>query len=613
MAEPTTASTAALLGTAIAGKKALEKVVESSYNAAADQLKKRIKRWKTKAAIKTLYAKLATVRKVKTIWQVDKAVDLKSFYYPCKVAINGKPTVMNDVDDLGALSRVILTGTVGQGKSMLLRYLCARELQRGRRIPIFVELRRIELGETLVEHICAVCGELGLDVDGEMFEFLAACDKIHLFLDGCDEIADDMYSTLITQIERLAKKHDRLPITLTSRPQTGVMHSPHFQILTLSPIERAEVPGVLFRLMGDTDVAQNLIKALEGRPAQIMGLLSTPLMITLLAIKYKSSRRVPDHFSEFFDELFLLLLARHDQSKPGFMRTRRCKLDDKAMQDVFETFCFITYKRRKAEFRRREMQQDVAEALKCSRQPSDVNAFLDDVIKITCLIVDEGGKLRFIHKSAQEYHAAAFVRCLPEDGGRQFYKKGATVHGYVWHPILDFLEQIDRYRFERYYVHPVIEALLSPIRPGSDSKQKRDAWAPERIVSGTEFGIRTSGGSAISVSGTLATWMQARVLDWVTPFNVISNISNDIRRKLEHLGEDKVDAQVKAWAPHRSDDEYVYVWGRTVLTQGVVSKKSLNAMSTMIKAAVDRLAIASKYVEAEDAKAELFDMDLGIE
>ena len=46
-----------------------------------------------------------------------------------------------------------MRGIAGQGKSTFLRYLTARELVIGERIPVFVELRRLTPAQSVIEAV----------------------------------------------------------------------------------------------------------------------------------------------------------------------------------------------------------------------------------------------------------------------------------------------------------------------------------------------------------------------------------------------------------------------------------------------------------------------------
>ncbi len=152
---------------------------------------------------------MAVVRNVKTILQVEKEVDLATFYYPTKIETNdSNTTTIRDLDDLAYSGNTLFQGTVGQGKSIFFRYLASRELVKGKAIPVFVELRRIRQGQSFLGFLLAELGNLGLDMEEEFFRTLCDAGKVILFLDGFDEVSETNRSTVLSQIEDLWKRHE---------------------------------------------------------------------------------------------------------------------------------------------------------------------------------------------------------------------------------------------------------------------------------------------------------------------------------------------------------------------------------------------------------------------
>ena len=85
---------------AIAAKRGIERVVDDIYELGKSKFGQRLRRWKAKKQIDTLYRKIKQVRFVKTIWQVEKEVDLLRFYYPSKVKAGDEGRTINDLSDI---------------------------------------------------------------------------------------------------------------------------------------------------------------------------------------------------------------------------------------------------------------------------------------------------------------------------------------------------------------------------------------------------------------------------------------------------------------------------------------------------------------------------------
>ena len=109
-----------------------------------------VAKWKNANARKQLIGKVAAVEEVKTFGQLDKDVPLSSFYYPTRLSGIDKLLEVDNLAQLPRTGNLVIEGTVGQGKSMFLRHLCAQEL-RGTAIGAHSGVRRAQnrLGEGL--------------------------------------------------------------------------------------------------------------------------------------------------------------------------------------------------------------------------------------------------------------------------------------------------------------------------------------------------------------------------------------------------------------------------------------------------------------------------------
>ncbi|EHC08012.1 NACHT family-like NTPase [Shewanella baltica OS625] len=63
------------------------------------------------------YLSAANVEKVKTIWQVDKEVNLHNFYYPTQIQLEGNKIKIEGLNSFPDNGKIVIQGTAGQGKS----------------------------------------------------------------------------------------------------------------------------------------------------------------------------------------------------------------------------------------------------------------------------------------------------------------------------------------------------------------------------------------------------------------------------------------------------------------------------------------------------------------
>lgn len=375
MAEPVTVTVA----TTVAATKAIQVVVDDLYKLSKGQVREKVARWRALRKISSLSKKLTAVRKVKTIWETEKEVDLFRFYYPAKVILQSGRKAVRSMKDFGPQKHVLIEGTVGQGKSILLRYLAAQALYDGELIPVFAQLRQLEDPAQLVPFLCSVLEELGFGNDPELFEFLAQEGKIALCLDGFDEVKDAHRSTLIRQVEHLAAKYDSLTIFITSRPDSDIDKSPFFRVYKLAGLTGHDVSGVIEKLTNDKKFTEEVEKAIAKSQKRIQGLLTTPLMVTLLVIAYRADQRIPETLAEFYESLFNTLLLRHDKLKPGFERQRKSGLTDRRLRDAFDAFCFLCRKQQLISVHATEVFPLAKRACELTQVSCDPDSFVADI------------------------------------------------------------------------------------------------------------------------------------------------------------------------------------------------------------------------------------------
>ncbi len=447
------------------------RTVKGIYQLITDKAGREIKQWDTERKIEELWKKIWQVREVKTIWQIDKSVDLGDFYCDSHVVVKGNRLKISSLADFPKKKNLLIQGIAGQGKTIFLRYLCSVELSMGNCIPIFLELRRISRQSSLNDRIKIAFESLDLDINAELFKDLSGSGKIILFLDAFDEIPDELKVDVLTDMEDLANKHEKLRIIVTSRPDSHIQMSSRFSIVKLDNLRGIEFSTVIKKLSAGEEEANALIKHIDTNAPQMRDLLITPLIVTLLVVSYKAHHKLPNKMPDFYSKIFETLLQRHDGSKPGFNRERGCSLEDGQYRRIFDALCIVSKKQGGQFYSFSTMTKLVEEAMKESALVANPERYLKDIVKITCLILRDGEEYRFVHKTVQEFHVATFIVGKPDTWGKEFYQKALESQSRKeWVQELEFLSEIDIYRFNRYYKLPGILNTLGISEGGLDNK-----------------------------------------------------------------------------------------------------------------------------------------------
>lgn len=410
---------------------------------------------------------LVGVAMIRPIWNPSAEVDLISLHYPCPVLLRGKLTTPTDLESFDG-KRVVIAGNVGQGKSILLRFLARQETisYRARTtppIPLFVELRRLQRTEGISGLLVRQLAGMGIPTSDGGLNALLEHQTFSLLLDGFDEVPDSEKSAVIDQLERLGTRHPKLTIFVTSRPRTsGIERLAGFEVAELPTLDDRSRRGVILSQFGSgrAATAEKLLSELAASP--IESLLTTPLMVALLIIHYSAYGKLPVERESFHEDLFDALLRRHDAAKPGFVRVRKSKLSDSTLRVWFDRISFRALERGQFAWDRREATDLVAKAVPLRGEASSADDVLDDISSITSLILEEGGEYRFAHKLIMEYHSASCVRAAPMSSAKRFYNTLATSPKWkTWQQTLEFCSRIDRFRYLASFERHVLRAYTA--------------------------------------------------------------------------------------------------------------------------------------------------------
>jgi hypothetical protein len=304
-------------------------------------------------------------------------------------------------------------------------------------------------------------------------------------------VEESRVAALVNELESLVVRREGLRVLVTSRPGAALEHSPHFRVVDLAPLAPGEYPKVVARIAHDAKQAEEIVDGVKRGHESIARLLTTPLMVSLLVVHYRVGQGIPENRVAFYDPIFFLLLQRHDKAKAGWIRPRHSKLSDHELRNFFNCLCFISRRRGISVIKEHELLGLATKAVSWLPLPGcKPESAIDDIARITCLLLRDGDEYRFIHKSVQEFHAACFVRDQPDPVATDFYGSLAP-HWKDWTHELLFLEAIDSYRFNCYFAVPLLERVVSTL-PGASPLELgraligrltvRVSLAPELVV-----------------------------------------------------------------------------------------------------------------------------------
>lgn len=460
MVEPITTT---ILGSKLLGQ-ALSKPLNDLYEYLKVKANIQIDLNKLKNIDQNIAKKAQSIKLVKTIYKGDEAIDLENFFY-CPTLFYGNKKI--NFDKLTS-ENTIIEGIAGQGKSILMRYLVYKEYQLSNRIPIFIELRKINSKGNIVEFIRESVSNWIFDVNDELLHKIFESGKLTIFLDGFDELKREDMLPIITELEKISAKYEQTKIIISSRPDNEIQSSNFFKVIKIKPYSKLDQHGLIRKLVEEDESYDNIIKALINSSLDVEELLSTPLMATLFVMTYRAKLVIPDSLSKFYDDLFSVLIYKHDRTKPGYQREFKSQLNEKTLQEWFELFCFLSKNKKKLSFSsRKEILDCISLTLTKKFENENPSALLDDITKNLCLIVRDGNSYNYTHKTIQEFYTACFIKNKNEDISEKIYEK-IIKQLFYYKSELSFLSEIDKYKYSKFLLIPLLSHFFKYFKSEDD-------------------------------------------------------------------------------------------------------------------------------------------------
>ncbi len=529
---------------------ALRPLAQDAYTGLKNIITTHRLKMKVEVLRQQLQVRVQFINEVKTLLCLETPVPLTDFYSPQHLTLPDDTRVeVRSLNDIADFSRCVISGTAGQGKSILFRYLALQEVIH-RRLPIFVELRNLAHQKDVSELIDSELTNLGFEKHSAVFDHLLHQSSTTIFLDAFDEIPPAIQAKARKDIEDLSRRYPEARFLISSRPALIIESSPFFRVARMAFLTPQEATQAMKRMCRESDDPTTVEKEIGRSNHQLGDLLNTPLMVALLLLHYRLTHKFPETEQSFFDDLFDVLLRRHDQTK-GYVRQRYSKATEAELSATFGYMCFLCRKAGEIEISRPKALVIAGKANAYFQQNLDSAGVVDDIIHGTNLILEEGSCCRFAHKSIQEFYAAAFLTRQSEDHVSTFLT-GKIQQWDMWEQFLRFMSILDRYKFLKYFLVPHIGWIAY----GEAKKQIPQGWNPSKKAYHTIFGRDAVGikAGAVCFHGcahlsicyllrsperhTNAFWESLRRIDWASVRDELSTHEPELQRVL--IGNEQV-------------------------------------------------------------------------
>jgi len=401
--------------------------------------------------------------KIKTILYKTEPQYIYDFFECPKLLQKPNTTVgAQDVNDILDISNfIIIEGTGGIGKSTLLKHFFINELEKKDLIPLFIELKDVNLIEgdySILDIVYQKLSDLGSSIKPEYMEYALESGCFLFLLDGYDEIVSDRKDTFFKKLDQFCDKYTDNFFIISSRPYSEFVEFQRFTVLSSLPLSKEQAKSLVLKINFEAANKERFIQELDEKLYDSHeSFASNPLLLNIMLLTFDNYADIPEKLHLFYSNAFETLYSRHDATKAGYKREMLSGLSYDSFRKIFAYFCFLTYTRGMLEFTYEELRE-IMKQIKIPRVEFEVDNYIFDLENSLCVIYKDGIKYTFSHRSFQEYFSAVFLKELSDENlqkyGTQLVKREPfrASHDSLFEMLFDMAEE----RFEKNILLPIL-------------------------------------------------------------------------------------------------------------------------------------------------------------
>ena len=421
--------------------------------------------------------------KVKTLLYKNEGKFIYDFYE--HVYLNSADLEKLETDNTEQIfnksSNIILTGTGGIGKSMLVKHIFINQIQQATSIPIFIELKSLNdfefLDNRLIDFIYQEIRNHHLDLEKQYFEVTLNAGRYTIIFDGLDEVNPSKRSWLDREIKEFVTLYNENRYVLSSRPSEEFIGWNQFIEYEISKMDKVQALALINKLNYDEKVKKRFYKELKGHLYDThKSFASIPLLLTIMLMTYEAGASIPNNLTDFYNQAFYTLYQRHDASKSGYKRELKAKLTPEEFRNILAYIGLKTFFEGKVDFDRTTLDDIITKYCLKYNLELKTNDIVYDATHSACMMLQEGVSLKFSHRSFQEYFAAVGVNQLDDKLQKQILIRWSEADRNNIRSHRTFMNALFTIQKERTFKN-----LCIPIIESMDEKYRRMGDTTERI------------------------------------------------------------------------------------------------------------------------------------
>ncbi len=330
----------------------------------------------------------------------------------------------NITDFLNVSRFLILSGTGGLGKSMMLRNLLLASANRYEEIgliPFFIPVKDYSPSSlSMFDHIFTTANSLWPELTQEGLEFLLGEGKALLLFDGLDELHSSILTDFTRKMNWFLDRYPNNAFILSSRPYSNFHSFASFTILYLQPFTLDQTLEMIDRYNYRSDSpkmqAQFRFQLEHVYFMDHKEFCTNPLLLSIMMLIYELDGEIPVLKHQLYQEAYTVLSRRHDAIKDGYNRMLETGWNANQFADYLAVFSAMVYCDGLVSLSYSQMDQYFRKIVrKYHISGVTLDAFIYDLLNNLCLMRQDGLQYVFIHRSFQEYFCAKYFALQLDD------------------------------------------------------------------------------------------------------------------------------------------------------------------------------------------------------
>jgi len=420
----------------------------------------------------------------KTFLHRNDKIEFYKLFFPINLTHNSNKINTQSLEEVFLKSNCIaIIGSAGSGKSMLLKHFFLSAINKGYRIPILLELRKLSENKLPIkEYIVNFLLNSEIAPNEVILTKLLKKGDFIFLLDGFDEIYSDKKQMLIDDIESFIDLFNKNRYVITSRPGAKVEMLPRFINTEVSNLTNNEIKKFIHQQVNfwdkEEDFSEKIISTIFSREnSEYREFVKNPLLLSMYILSFESNPEIPKKKHSFYSNVFQTLCIRHDSiSKHGWVHEKKSGLSYDEIEDLLKVFSYISFFKGKFEFE----DSYLKEILKTIKEKNtqfnfDIIKLIEDLEVSLSIFIRDGLDYKFPHRSLQEYFTALFIKEKADDLKKNIYQNQLPNISLslfdnannLWH----LCDEIDPKSFKEYFILPNLKSLIDDSDQINDMKE----------------------------------------------------------------------------------------------------------------------------------------------